>query len=107
MFCLFSLVLIKMNRVMVKRQIWENEMELLLNVPHVFKRSYLPNAIDFSNWASIEPLFTRLEDRTAETPAELELWLKDRSELLDVIGEEGTLRYIRMTCDTENKELEK
>src|SRR5206468_11956483 len=35
------------------------------------------------------------------------LWLEDRSELLDVIGEEGTLRYVRMTCDTENKELEK
>jgi len=82
-------------------------MELLSSVPHVFKRSYLPDSIDFSTWASLEPLFARLEVRTVETPAELELWLKDRSELLDVIGEEGTLRYIRMTCETENKELEK
>jgi oligoendopeptidase F len=82
-------------------------MEVLSKVPHIFKRSFLPATIDFSTWASIEPLFTQLENRPLETVAELESWLKDRSELLDVIGEEGALRYIRMTCDTENKDLEK
>lgn len=82
-------------------------MEVLSKVPHIFKRSFLPSAIDFSTWASVEPLFTQLENRSLETVTELELWLKDRSELLDVIGEEGALRYIRMTCDTENKELER
>ena len=31
----------------------------------------------------------------------------ERSELMDVIQEEGSVRYIRMTCDTGNKDLEK
>lgn len=82
-------------------------MEVLSKVPHAFERSYLPATIDFSSWVSVEPWFTQLENRSLETVEGLELWLKDRSELLDVIGEEGALRYIRMTCDTENKELEK
>jgi oligoendopeptidase F len=81
-------------------------MEVLSKVPHVFERSYLPATIDFSSWVSVEPWFAQLENRSLENVEELQLWLKDRSELLDVIGEEGALRYIRMTCDTENKELE-
>jgi len=82
-------------------------MEVLSKVPHVFQRSYLPAAIDFSSWSSIESWFAQLESRPLDTVEQAEHWLKDRSELLDVIGEEGSLRYIRMTCDTENKELEK
>jgi oligoendopeptidase F len=81
-------------------------MEVLSKVPHVFKRSHLPATIDFSSWISVQPWFDQLENRSLENVEELELWLRDRSELLDVIGEEGALRYIRMTCDTENKELE-
>jgi len=82
-------------------------MEVLSKVPHLFQRSYLSAAIDFSSWSSVEPWFVQLESRPLDTVEKIELWLKDRSELLDVIGEEGALRYIRMTCDTEDKDLEK
>src|SRR5262249_26129429 len=82
-------------------------MEVLSKVPHLFQRSYLPARIDFSSWSSVEPWFVQLEGRPLDTVEKIELWLKDRSELLDVINEEGALRYIRMTCDTEDKDLEK
>src|SRR5215813_9603416 len=82
-------------------------MEVLSKVPHLFQRSYVPAVIDFSSWSLVEPWFVQLENRPLDSVEKIELWLKDRSELLDVIGEEGALRYIRMTCDTENKDLEK
>jgi len=82
-------------------------MEILTNIPHAFARRFLPPLIDFSSWGKIEPFFQQLEGRSLETAEELEAWIRDRSELMDVINEEGSLRYIRMTCDTENLELKK
>ena len=64
-------------------------MEVLSKVPHFFRRSYLPATIDFSSWVSVQPWFAQLENRSLENVEELELWLRDRSELMDVIGEEG------------------
>ena len=82
-------------------------MDILTQVPHAFARKFLPELVDFSLWTKIEPFFLELERRPLDTQAALESWIADRSELMDVINEEGSLRYIRMTCDTENKELEK
>jgi oligoendopeptidase F len=82
-------------------------MEILTNIPHAFARRFLPPLIDFSSWGKIEPFFQQLEGRSLETAEELEAWIRDRSELMDVINEKGSLRYIRMTCDTENLELKK
>jgi oligoendopeptidase F len=82
-------------------------MKILSKVPHWFARSYVPETLDFSSWENIRPLFEQLEQRNLLTLEELEDWLRRRSELLDVIGEEGTMRYIRMTCDTESQEFQK
>ena len=82
-------------------------MDVLTHVPHAFARKFLLQSVDFSSWPEIKPFFMQLEGRTLDTKAALESWVADRSELMDVINEEGSLRYIRMTCDTENKELEK
>jgi oligoendopeptidase F len=82
-------------------------MEMLTSIPHAFTRKFLPPLIDFSAWEKIEPFFQNLEGRFLETAEELEAWTQDRSELMDVINEEGSLRYIRMTCDTENPDLKK
>ena len=38
---------------------------------------------------------------------DLKKWLKDSSELEAIVSEDANWRQIRMTCDTENKELEK
>ena len=82
-------------------------MDVLTHVPHAFARRFLPESVDFSSWSKIQPFFLELESRELDTKAAVESWIADRSELMDVINEEGSLRYIRMTCDTENKELEK
>lgn len=70
------------------------------------RRQFLPESFSVSDWASLEPYFTELLERKLETPQQLEQWLKDQSELEAVISEDASWRHIRMTCDTENKELE-
>jgi oligoendopeptidase F len=71
------------------------------------KRDFLPENFVLTDWNNLEPYFKNLLERKTDSLAELENWLKDMSELEAVISEEGCWRQIRMTCDTENKELEK
>ncbi|QEC58548.1 M3 family oligoendopeptidase [Flavisolibacter ginsenosidimutans] len=69
-------------------------------------RSYLPKNFKISDWAALEPFFKELLERPLQSKADLEKWLQDVSELEAVISEDAAWRQIRMTCDTENKELE-
>jgi oligoendopeptidase F len=80
-------------------------MQYTANITSV-PRSFLPKDFKLSDWESLEPYFKELLDRPLATKEELEVWLKDVSELEAVLGEEAAWRQIRMTCDTENKELE-
>lgn len=65
-------------------------------------RHYLPEDFLVTDWAAIEPFFQELQGRAVHTPAELERWLLDRSELEGVLSEDLAWRYIRMTCDTQD-----
>lgn len=69
-------------------------------------RHFLPKDFVVSNWEGLEPFFRNLDKRTITSISELEQWLKDASELEAVISEDACWRQIKMTCDTENKELE-
>jgi oligoendopeptidase F len=69
-------------------------------------RQYLPADFKLTNWTVVEPFFKELTDRVINTKAELEQWLKDMSELEAAVSEDACWRQIRMTCDTENKDLE-
>src|SRR6476661_6208999 len=69
-------------------------------------RHYIPEDFKLNNWESVEPFFRELLDRDISTPESLEQWLKDQSELEAVISEDACWRQIKMTCDTENKDLE-
>jgi oligoendopeptidase F len=69
-------------------------------------RHFLPANFIITNWDTLEPYFKDLLDRPINNRADLEKWLKDASELEAVISEDACWRQIRMTCDTENKELE-
>lgn len=69
-------------------------------------RRFLPVQFVITDWDSLAPYFTDLHDRPLKDLASLEQWLKDASELEAVISEEACWRQIRMTCDTENKQLE-
>lgn len=66
------------------------------------KRSFLPETLEII-WQNIEPYFISLQNRVIESVTDLELWLKDRSELEAVLEEDFAWRYIRMTCDTTNE----
>ena len=70
------------------------------------KRDFLPENFVVTDWGGLEPYFKNLLERKTDSLPELENWLKDMSELEAVVSEEGCWRQIRMTCDTENKELE-
>ncbi len=70
------------------------------------QRRFLPEKIKVSAWDIIEPYFTQLLSRDIQSKEQLEDWLKDRSELDAFLSEDMAWRYVRMTCDTENKELE-
>lgn len=70
-------------------------------------RKYLPEDFTVTDWQHLEPYFQELVQRPINSEEELQGWLHDMSELEAVIGEDAAWRQIRMTCDTENKELEK
>lgn len=69
-------------------------------------RHFLPADFAIVDWKSLEPYFINLDERTINSPADLEQWLKNASELEAVISEDACWRQIKMTCDTENKRLE-
>ena len=69
-------------------------------------RHFLPEDFIISDWKSLEPYFQKLDERAINSPVDLEQWLKDGSELEAMISEDACWRQIKMTCDTENKELE-
>ena len=69
-------------------------------------RHFLPENFSVTNWEGLEPYFKNLDEREISSVSELEQWLKDASELESIISEDACWRQIKMTCDTENKELE-
>ena len=70
------------------------------------KRHFLPEDFVLTDWNGLEPYLRNLEERVLDSRQSLEKWLHDLSELEAVISEDSCWRQIRMTCDTENKELE-
>src|SRR5450432_1320429 len=70
------------------------------------ERHFLSAGYLITDWKNLEPYFLDLEQRPLDTRAELEKWLLDMSELESVVSEDACWRQIKMTCDTENKELE-
>ena len=69
-------------------------------------RNFLPQNFSITDWASLEPFFKNLLEREINSKEELSTWLKDQSELETVVSEDACWRQIKMTCDTQNKELE-
>ena len=72
----------------------------------IIQRRFLPNKLKVSSWDVLSPYFNQLLEREINSKTDLENWLKDRSELEAFISEDMAWRYVRMTCDTTNKELE-
>lgn len=69
-------------------------------------RHFLPVDFIITDWETLEPYLKKLDEKEINSLADLQQWLKDASELEAVISEDACWRQIKMTCDTENKELE-
>ena len=69
-------------------------------------RKFLPEEFQVTDWESLQPYFENLVQRSLDNPTDLESFLLDQSELESVVSEDACWRQIRMTCDTQNKELE-
>ena len=76
-----------------------------VDIPTKPIRHFLPQELTIDSWNKIEPFFIDLKQRSISSPNELEQWLFDRSELEAALSEDMGWRYIKMTCDTTNKEL--
>lgn len=72
-------------------------------------RRFIPVQIDLGDWSQLAPVFDQLMARGAacKTVADLEQWILERSELDAAVDEEGSRRYIAMTCHTDSPEAEK
>ena len=73
----------------------------------ITQRRFLPNKLKVTSWDLLAPYFNQLVERPIKSKNDLEAWLKDRSELEAFVSEDLAWRYVKMTCNTEDKELEK
>lgn len=69
------------------------------------QRNYIKSDFTVTTWELLKPYFDELQKRSVDSPADLEKWLKDYSELSAVVSENMAWRYIKMTCDTANTQL--
>ena len=68
------------------------------------ERTYLKSVFEIT-WENLSPIFDELAKRSIGSAAELEQWLRDRSELDALLEEDFAWRYIRMTCNTADEAL--
>ena len=79
------------------------------NLPAHSPRRFIPEKIDLGDWAQVAPLFDLLEKgvHRCENVTDFERWILDGSEISAALDEEGSKRYIAMTCHTDSPEAEK
>ncbi|MES2447894.1 MAG: M3 family oligoendopeptidase [Bacteroidota bacterium] len=70
------------------------------------QRTYIPQNL-IMEWENLAPIFDELLKRELNNVADLENWLKDKSELEAALEENFAWRYIKMSCDTANESLVK
>lgn len=68
-------------------------------------RKFLTADFQLSTWESVKPLFDNLVERTLNNAEDLRKFFTDRSELESYLSENFAWRYIKMTCDTGDKEI--
>jgi len=77
------------------------------HLPREYPRQYLPSNVDLTNLSRLKELFHNMQNRTVHSRSDLEKWLKDESELASALAEEQSIRYARMTCQTDDPAREK
>jgi oligoendopeptidase F len=80
-----------------------------MHTSHFAPRQFLPETIDLTDTAQLEPIFDKLSARldAVASVADLESWLRDHSEVSAALAESSSLTYIEMTCQTDDEAKEK
>src|SRR5260221_595501 len=80
-----------------------------MNITPYQPRQFLPKEVDLTDIEKLAPLFDRLKTNleAVRSVAELERWLQDHSEVSAALAESSSIRYIAMTCQTDDPEREK
>lgn len=68
--------------------------------------SFLPDPFIVNSKDDVLPLYEQLIGRNLNSIADFRTFLSDMSELESALSEDMAWRYIRMTCDTQNKDHE-
>ena len=68
--------------------------------------SFIPNPFVVQSKDDVTPLFKSLLDRNIANAQDFEQFLQDVSDLESALSEDMAWRYIKMTCDTQNKDHE-
>lgn len=76
----------------------------LAQLPPYQKRSFVPAQADLTDVKTVTHLYGLLEKAPVNSAQDLEQWLLDRSELDAAFSQAGSILYIRMTCQTDDKE---
>ncbi len=73
------------------------------NIPVKKKRSFVAEDFNPNEWASLEPYFNELLERSINSVADLNQWLKDWSELDTAMTENSRWIYVKTTVDTNDE----
>ena len=65
--------------------------------------AFVPDTIDATDWASLQPLYEDLVQRSVDTVDSLEKLILDESELREWVSEAGSRLYVAMTCSTDDE----
>ncbi|MDQ3441172.1 MAG: M3 family oligoendopeptidase [Planctomycetota bacterium] len=71
-----------------------------------YPRTFVPQDLRLERFGDVEPLYRELIDRPIDSPAALERWLRDFSELASVVDEVGSRRYIDKSCHTDDAAIQ-
>lgn len=72
-----------------------------------YERKFLPKDFKITTWEAFAPYAKDLEERPLETLADYKKFLEDADEVSRMMSEDFARRYIGMTCNTADKEIEK
>ncbi|MES2307585.1 MAG: M3 family oligoendopeptidase [Verrucomicrobiota bacterium] len=80
-----------------------------MRAPAYTPRKFLPESIDLADISALGPWMDRLEEelQKAETVSDLEQWLDRAGEFFAACDDEGSRRYVAMTCQTDDPDREK
>ena len=71
-------------------------------LPPYQKRQFVSEDADLTSLKEIGALFEQLSAEDIQSSEELERWILSRSELEAALDQQGSILYIRMTCQTDD-----